>query len=285
MRLSGELKIIIGAALFAFIPVCVVLGKDLSVFALLFGRLLFASLILFLIEKNKKELFNISKKQFLILFGWSQLMLASMICYFFAIKFSSISVSSALLGTQPVVIILLAAILLKERISLLNVLVTLITLIGILCITGIKDIGNQTFFIGELMAISAAFFLGFNFILQKKYLEEFNGKQLVLYQGVFQLPFLIPFLLFNPGTLSTNALSAMIILAVVCTVMAYTLIYDGIRLVEAQKIGVLQSVEYVLPIVIGIVFYHETPSPINIVGMLLIIGSCVFVSFQPNKGH
>ncbi len=283
MRLSGELKIILGAALFAFIPVCVVLGNELSVFALLFGRLFIASFILLLFENNKKKLFKLSKKQFLILFGWSQLMLGSMICYFFAIKYSNISVSSTLLGTQPVVIVILAAILLKERISMKNILVTFITLIGILCITGIKDLGNHTFFIGELLAICAAFFLGFNFILQKKYLIEYNGKQLAFYQGVFQLPFLIPFLFYSPGNLTLNTISAIVILAVVCTVLAYTLIYDGIRKVEAQKIGVLQSVEYVLPILLGITFYHETPTVANIIGMILIIISCIFVSLQSKK--
>lgn len=283
MRISGEIKIITGAALFAFIPVCVVLGKDLSVFALLFGRLLLASIVLFLLHKNKRLLFRITGKQLFKLFTWSQLMLAGMICYFFAIKYSNIAISSALLGTQPVVIVILAAILLRQKVSKLSLFASVITLLGIVFITGFDGIFNKDFFLGELLAIASAIFLALNFILQKKYLSEYSGKQLVLFQGFFQLPLLLPFIFYSPGTITIPAIASILILGIICTVVAYTLIYEGVRTVDAQKIGVLQSIEFVLPIIIGVLFYKETPSANVLFGMILIIGACILVSILPSN--
>ena len=87
MQLPGELKIITGAALFALIPVCVLLGHEMSVYGLLFGRLLLGSIILFLLSKHKRFFFSITRKELLMLFGWSQLMLGAMIAYFFSIQY------------------------------------------------------------------------------------------------------------------------------------------------------------------------------------------------------
>jgi drug/metabolite transporter (DMT)-like permease len=104
--------------------------------------------------------------------------------------------------------------------------------------------------------------------------------------GVFQLPFLIPFLFMENGSLTVQSVSAVVILAVFCTVLAYTLIYNGIKEVAAQKIGILQSIEYVLPVLIGVIFYKENPTFFIWIGMILIIGSCIAVGLRKeNKGH
>ncbi len=285
MKISGELKIIIGSALFAFIPVCVILGNASGVYFLLFGRLLLASILLFILEKNKRKLFSLTKKKVIFIALWSQLMLAAMICYFLAIKYSNVSVSAALLGTQPIVIVFLAALILKQRISRVNVFASVVTLIGVMCITQLTDIMKGDFLLGECLAILSAIFLGLSFVLQKKYLSAFTGRQLVFYQGLFQLPLLLPFLYFTPISFSGDVILAIVLLATVCTVIAYTLIYDGIKAVDAQKIGVLQSIEYALPIVIGILFYNEKPTVLVIVGMILILGSCVAVSFRSTESN
>jgi drug/metabolite transporter (DMT)-like permease len=210
-------------------------------------------------------------------------MMGSMLCYFFAIHYSGMAIASALLGISPVVILILAIILLKERISLLSALAAIIALVGILCITGINTVFNSKYFLGELLAISSAIFLSFNFILQKKYLQKFNGKQLVFYQSLFQLPMLLPIVLIDFGTLTYKSFTAVLMLGLVCTVFAYTLIYNGVRQVDAQKIGILQSIEYVMPILFGIVIFNEIPDVYVLTGMGLIILSCVLVGFKPRN--
>lgn len=286
MQFPGELKIITGAALFALIPVCVLLGHDMSVYGLLFGRLLLGSIILFIFSKRKSFFFSIKRRDLLMLFGWSQLMLGAMIAYFFSIQYSSISVSSALLGTQPIAIIILAALFLRERISWFNSVAALTTIGGILCITGVTDISNPQFFKGELLAILSSFLLAANFMFQKKYLLQYSGSELVIFSGILQLPLLVPFLFVDGGKLTVQSVTAIVILAVACTVLAYTLIYNGIKEVDAQKIGVLQSIEYVLPVTIGVLFYNEQPTFAAWIGIVLILISCVAVGLRKGStGH
>ena len=282
MRNSGEFKIILGSTLFALIPVCALSGNELSIQGLLFGRLLIACLILYLYDRNRKKILKISFKDVLKLTCWSLLMLGAMVFYFLAIKFSNMSISSTLLGTQPLIIILLAALILREKISKQTFFAGLITLIGIILVTGVSGLLTTKYLLGELFAIISSILLSLNFIIQKKYLNQYNGRQLVFYQCFFQLPFLFPFLFFNVGQIGLPSLTSIVILGVVCTVFSYTLIYNGIKNVAAQKIGVLQSVEYVVPILIGFLFYNEKQNLFGLVGMVLIISACIMIGFQKN---
>lgn len=283
MKLSGELKIILGAALFALIPFCVVFGKDLSVFGLLFGRLFLASLLLFIVKKNRLKLFQINRKNLLKLFLWSQIMLGAMLSFFFAIQLSNIAISSALLGSQPVIVVILAIFLMNEKLSIRNFIAAIITLFGIVLITGFEEATNPEYLLGEILAIISSLLLALNFILQKKYLGAFSGQELVFYSGLFQLPFLLPFVIFYPGKITFESFLSIIILAVLCTIFAYSLIYNGVKEVEVQKIGVLQSVEYILPIIIGIFFFNEMPNLEISIGIILILTACLLVGLKPDK--
>lgn len=278
MKYEGELKIILGASAFALIPVFAILGKDLSVYCLLLGRLIFASLILFILVKNKKEIFKIPLRKILFLTFWSLLMLGAMITYFFSIHISGMAVSAAILGIQPLFIVILSGILLKEKISLLTWFSCAICVGGIVLISGIDGFSDLNSSAGILLAIASALFLSFNFLLKKMYLKDISGIDVVFYQCIFQIPFLIPFLFMNPGTLNLNGIIASFLLGLICTVVSYVLIYDGIEKVKAQQIGILQSIENVLPVFIGVIFYSEKMDWISGLGVFLIIASTIMIT-------
>jgi drug/metabolite transporter (DMT)-like permease len=278
VRYEGELKIIGGAAAFALIPVFAILGKDLSVYCLLLGRLIFASLILCILIKNKKEIFNISLKKILFLTFWSLLMLGAMITYFLSIHISGMAVSAAILGIQPLFIVILSGILLKEKISLLTWFSCFICVIGIVLVSGIDGFSNLDSSVGILLAIASALFLSFNFLLKKMYLNDISGINIVFYQCIFQIPFLIPFIFIEPGNLNMDGILASFLLGLICTVVSYVLIYDGIEKVKAQQIGILQSIENVLPVFIGVLFYSEQMNLLSGVGVFLIIGSTIMIT-------
>lgn len=278
MRYEGELKIIGGAAAFALIPVFAILGKDLSVYALLLGRLIFATLILYVLIKNKKDIFNFSWKKIMFLTFWSLLMLGAMITYFLSIHISGMAVSAALLGIQPLFIVILSGILLREKITVLTWFSCLICVGGIAMVSGLDGFSNLDSLSGILLAIASALFLSFNFLLKKMYLSDISGIRVVFYQCIFQIPFLIPFLFFDPGVLNLNGIISSFLLGLICTVVSYVLIYDGIEKVKAQQIGILQSIENVLPVFIGVFFYSERMDWISGIGVFMIIASTLLIT-------
>lgn len=281
MKLTGELKIILGSILFALIPICVKLDPDNSVYSILFGRLFFASLLLFLLKRSFSYFFKISFKDFLLLFVWAAIMFGAMVFYFLSIQTIGVAVSSALLGTQPLIIIFLALIFLKEKLNIQSISAGVLTLIGIFLLCGIHDFSFTIVKNGQFLAISSAALLSLNFVYQKKFLGHFSSDKLVFYQSLFQLPLLIPFLIIEPPQLSENFLLAAILLGVFCTVLAYGLIYNGVASVSAQKIGVLQSIEYIMPMILGVLFYQEKLDIKDCIGAFLIIASTIVINLKP----
>jgi drug/metabolite transporter (DMT)-like permease len=276
-RLSGELKIILGATFFALIPVGVKWGGELSVYSLLFGRLLVAALVILLISKNRSKLFDLKVKDLFVLVIWSLIMLFAMITYFISIRYCGMSIASALLGAQPIIVVLLAALLFRQKISSFALIASIIGFVGILCIVKVSDLLNPQYFLGELFGLVSAFLISLNFVYKKKFLNNFEAGDLVFYQSLLQLPFLIPFIWGEEITFSINSIGAVVLLGVVCTVMSYSLIYSGIKTVHPQKIGILQGIEYVLPVLIGTIFYQERPDTLSIIGTVLILLSCILV--------
>lgn len=280
MKLSGEAKIILGSTMFALIPICVMLAPGFGIESLLFGRIFFASLIFFAIFKNKSSLFKLSSNDLRLLITWAFIMSVAMLTYFYAIRFCGAAISSALLGIQPVMIVLLAYFVLREFITKRSIYAVILTMIGILLVSNFNSItSNSNALLGECLAIISAFLLSINFIYQKKYLKHFDSQKLVFYQSVFQLPIFFPFLFKDNTPINFSYVSVSLILGIFCTVIAYTLIYKGASEVDAQKIGILQSIEYVLPVIIGYYLFNEKINLMNLLGVCLIIISCIIINF------
>ena len=136
---------------------------------------------------------------------------------------------------------------------------------------------------GSLYALASAFFLGLNFTYYLKYLKGFSTGKLVFYQNILQIPILLPFALLDPGVITLEGIISIICLGVFCTGIAYFLIYSGSQTVKKQNIGVLQIIENIIPVIIGIAFYLEKVNLESIVGILLILASVVMISFDTQK--
>ena len=254
--MKGEFKIIVGAILFSVIPIGVLLAKDLPICTLLFFRLLLVSLILFFICRKDITFKNLPVMEWLKLIFWSLVILGAMLCYFTAINSVGMAISSNLLGLQPVFILLFSSLLLKEKISKISLVATIICVFALFFILDFSFNTSMNHAGGILLGILSAFLMALNFIFKKKFLTEYKGNTLVFYQCTFQLPFLLPLISFSNVNFSFPAISGIIMLGLFSTVLAYTLIYDGSKTVEGQKIGILQCSEYVLPVFIGVLFFN-----------------------------
>lgn len=280
MKLGNEAKVILGAVFFAFIPVFIKMSPDSDLYVLLFGRLFFACIILMTLKEKLRLNFRLKLKEALLLFVWALIMFLAMISYFVSITISGMGISSALLGTQPLIIVLLSWVILRERITWRTLIALIIMLFGLAKLLNLSDlasIGNQS---GDFLAIISAILLAINYIFHKRYLIHFSTSNLLFYQCLFQLPLLLPFLMASTPVVSVKMISASFLLGLLCTVLAYGLIYSGAKNISTQKIGVLQSIEYVLPILFGFLFYKEPITFRVLIGIVLIFISCYIIQLK-----
>jgi len=267
---SGVLNVAVGAALFGLIPLFVShCGSD-SVVLIAAGRALFAAIFTLAIILIRKSSLRINSKTAFHYLIWSLSLSGAMLSYFQSIRTGGHVIAGTVIGIQPVFVALAARILLNENIRPSTLLVSFISLSGVLMIglsTGIRHVSTDA----VLWALLSAALLGINFTYHLKYLCAEPVLRLVFYQSVFQIPLLLCFAPFSSGGLQLSSLFPMIALGIVCTAGAYLLIYYGSRSVKSQHIGLFQITENIVPVITGVLVMKESVSTSMIIGILLIV--------------
>lgn len=288
MMKKGSIKIIAGACLFGLIPVFVRYGAELSIVSIALGRAIFASLFAWFYLTINKEKINfkieqLKSKTFVHFIIWTFFLTLAILFYFLSIKFGSVSLSGVLLGVHPVFVVFFVFLFFREKVNIKTWISCFIALIGITLISLFHSPESSGSIGGSLFALASAFFLGLNFTYYLKYLKGFSAGKLVFYQNILQIPLLLPFAIHDSGKITQSGIISVICLGVFCTGIAYFLIYSGSQTIKKQNIGVLQIIENVIPIIIGVAFYQEKVFFIAFVGIFLILSSIVMISFDMKK--
>ena len=281
----GSFKIIIGSILFGLIPLFVRYGTELSIASIALGRAIFASIfaltyLYFAKEKVSFKTDLITTKTFFHFLNWTFFLTLAIVFYFLSIQSGSIALAGVLMGAHPIFVVLFVFLFFKERIRKKTLISCLLSIIGIVLISGFASDQSSTTFLSSMYALGSAFFLGLNFTYYLKYLKGFSAGKLVFYQNVLQIPLLIPFALSSPGTFSTFGFISIGCLGVICTGIAYFLVYSGSQSVKKQYIGVLQIIENVIPILFGVLLFKEVLTYQMILGMVILFASILIISFE-----
>lgn len=211
-------------------------------------------------------------------------------CYFRAVTMTSLSVAAVLLYTAPAFVIVLSAMLFKEQITMYKVAALVLTLVGLVFVTGL--IGSES----ALSAAGILYGLG-------------SGLGYALYSifGRFAVrrgcqPLTITFYTFLVAAISSAALTEpvrvasvfadgpvllvpAVLLGGLCTVCPFLLYTMGLRHVENGAASIMASIEPVTSTVMGVILYHEILAPGNALGVALVLAGVVISNLQPRRAH
>ena len=272
-KLTGIFQILLGGALFGLIPVFVRFGQSINTSTLVFFRVFFGAFFMFLIIKVLRRKITPFKQERVKLVLWSFTTMLAIGFYFMALKLIDIAPAVLLLYSYSIFIILFSRFWLKEKIHGHTIVALVLSIVGVILIlspSGFKFQGNA---LGYLFALCSAFWAGLNFIIPKKYFKGYDPYSLTFYQGLWQLPVLFIFLILQPPTFSFTNMSIFAALGLFCSALSFLLVYSGSRKIHGQYVGVLMTTEVLVSILLGVLLFSEIPSPIVVVGgILLIIG-------------
>lgn len=266
---SGAFNVAAGAALFGLIPLFVSQCGNDSVVLVAAGRAMFAALFILPVILGRKSSIRINSRTAIHYLVWSLSLSGAMLSYFQSIRTGGHALAGTVIGVQPVFVALAAYILLKENIRTSTIIISVISLSGVVIIglsSGIHIVSTDA----VLWALLSAALLGINFTFHLKYLSTEPVLRLVFYQSVFQIPMLLCFAPICSGGLQVSSLLPMICLGFVCTAGAYLLIYHGSRSIKSQHIGLFQITENIVPVLTGVLIMHESVSSAMIFGIVLI---------------
>lgn len=195
------------------------------------------------------------------------------VSYFYAYQLTTIANATFVHYLAPVLVIILAPIILLEKIKKkiwLSIFIALIGLFILLIPSGLKIQGN----LGILLAFISAVGFAFTLILFKKASKYYTNKEVLFSQMFFSVIILTPFILYLRPIVQSSDIGILITLGVVHQGIAVLLMITAIRGLLAQNVSIITYLEPVGATILAIFFLSEIPSYYTLIGGALILISC-----------
>lgn len=249
------------------------------------GRCLIAAAVLgiYMLAKDR-SLFRFRLRDIWCFVGTGILsLLFFSVCYFYSMTYNGVCVAVVLLYTSPVFVMLLSALLFKEKVTYQKILAILCTVAGCALVSGLasgQSVGAFGVFLGICSGLGYALYSIFSrYALQKSYNSLTVSFYTFLFCGIGCLPFAKPLELVKSLSLSSALLFLGI--GVVCCVLPYLFYTKGLEYVENTRAAVIVAVEPVVASVIGVFVYREEMTFSKLLGIVLVLAAVVLCSLAP----
>ena len=243
-------------------------------------RITLASVVLILVSPFVLNSLRVFQRKQLSLLSMQSLLgvFLMTVCYFLAVQHIGAALSVALLYTAPVWSMLLAHFLLKERMSLSGVMLTLITVVGVaLCLNTSAPFNWAGIAFGLLSGFSYACFG----VLGKKALNN-TPPTILLYSSVLISGMAMLFMPFFHSAMqkmftdmAPNIWMVALMIAVVGTLLPYTLYTKALQWMPATRAQVLTIFEPLTAVLLAAVILHEPLGWPQYVGIAMILASAL----------
>lgn len=260
---------------------------------LVFYRVLFSSAVLILIflffKRNSSRKIAFSKTNLLLVSNGALLAL-HWVFFFGSIKASTVSMGILCLSLASFFTALLDPLINKKRISINNLLLSSLALVGISLIFGFDSTYREGIILGIISSILVSLFTLFNESLVKKHdtlkvtMLQMIGGSIIMSSIVFIGVFFMDFDFVIPNK---SNLLYLIILATICTVFMYTLLNRSLRNINSFTVNLNFNLEPIYGIILAFIFFNEGED-FNLtfwIGVALILGSLLlqYAFSKPRK--
>ncbi len=239
-------------------------------------------LALTLQQNRKNKSGNLKKNWKILLVAGLSGPFISQILQYIGLNMTTASDALILMNLTPIFAVILAAPLLKERITLDKILGLLLATIGVVLIvmnTSPEYAAiNVQRILGDIIVIASTFFFAINGIAGKIAVKYENAVTVTFYSTLFAVPFIwISAALIEDVTVlfRMSAVTWLVIawVAIVNTVMAFILYYQSMKYIEASRVQITLNLVAVWGVLMSVLILHETITLLQITGgFLTIIG-------------
>jgi len=245
-------------------------------------------LVLFLIirEPKKLKLASFSDVKYFIGTGIFSIVFFNF-CMFTAIDLSTIPVATALLYTGPAFVMILSFIFFREPLTKPKITALVITIIGSALIVGLIPLDlNILQLTSILFGLGSGLGYALYSVFSKFALKKYTTLSITAYTFIIAAISLLPFFPYQeklPLLMEPRVLFFAAGLGFLPTAFAYIIYTYGLNQTEASKASILTTIEPVVATLIGIFIFQEAFTPVQMVGMLCIIGAVILIQISPRR--
>lgn len=188
---------------------------------------------------------------------------------------TSIGIATTVYNTQPFMLVLICAVVFKERITRQIAFWLVVSFVGLCCISASKIDSSATYdnyLLGILQALGAAFLYAIISVCAK-YLKAYSATLIAFFQLLLGTVVFLPLTDFSHlwQTLNLQSASAMMTLGIVHTGVMYILLYGAIQKLPAYQVASLSFLYPAVALLIDFAVLDVRLAWVQIVGILLIL--------------
>jgi drug/metabolite transporter (DMT)-like permease len=251
-------------------------GWSVFLIAFVIGAVQLTFVHAFAYVKKQTHTYKITRKQKLYAGINGIANIFTVIFYILAISYIAIADAVFLIYTMPLWVMILAMVLLKEKITPLKAIALCTGMIGILVITGIGFSNGFSLNLGALFGILASVSYTVD-ILSGRKLKNVSNYAASVWAGIIQVIVLLPFVLLTWPLISFHGF----LMTFVSIVLVYSFIktfavlsyFYSLEVLQASTVGLLAIFDAVASALFAFVFLGQVPLLTSIYGYMLIIAS------------
>lgn len=265
-----------------------ILVQDFSPTLLTMLRLLFIVLFLTGLSIYKKQFKRVKKRDLLavVFLGFIGVFINQW-SFFVGLQTADPTTSALILATTPILTSFLAAIFLKEKLTLQMLMGSVVAIIGIYFVVAKGNVSSIQIDNGLLWIVLTMVTFAVMIIMTRLLSHRINPLTITLYSNIVGLIVSIPFAfsLDTPLRISSNISDWALLIgtAVVVHGMAALIWNQNIRYVDASKASILSNLEPFVAMIMGLVLLYKPITSTEIAGSLLIVGGVVLSTYQRKR--
>lgn len=252
-----------------------------------FGAAILLFPLMWVMEKDRKKP-TLKDQGLFALLGLTGIALYN-ICFFLATKHAPVIKSSLFIASNPVLIVLLSGLFLKEKITRNSIIGMGIALTGVVFIITeghILTLFQYGFEPIDFVLLGAVVSWAIYSVVGKVVLKKFSSVESTTYAVAYGTLFLLPFALAETSWLDVQEASlttwaAIAHMSIFVTVVSFVMYYNGIKEVGAAKASIFINVMPVSAVIMATIFLGETFTLAHGIGAGLVLTG-VYAGTNPN---
>jgi drug/metabolite transporter (DMT)-like permease len=202
--------------------------------------------------------------------------------------YTSASSGALIQGFGPIFIVVMAAIFLKERLTIKEISGVVLSVIGVFMVGFITKVHNDALnsFLGNWLMIGAMLVWGAYTILSKK-IAEIDALVVTCVSTVIGTALLFPAVVFELWNkplpvITSNGWWAIIYLGIIPSAFSFFLYNKAMEYLTASEIGIFTNIDPVIGAIIAVIFLKEDINAWQITGTILILAG-IWLSTHKSK--
>ncbi len=262
-----------------------VFGKliSLSAIHLVWYRMGIAFISLAIFLAFKKQLFSVSKKDFIGLLGVGALVTFHWLCFFESIKVSTVSVAVVCLATSSLFSALIEPFFFKRKFLFYEVIMGIVVVVALAFIMGTETKYFWGYFYGIMAALLATLFTLFN----AKYINKVGAAKITMIEMLSGVIIISCILFFQQDytvfttKISVTDLTYLILLGTLCTAMVFVWLTEIMRHITPYSLIMAINLEPVYSIIFALIIFGDN----ELMSSSFYLGSCVIIGIVFLDGY